>query len=130
VRGFERVTKVDGTYVPGEIEMSNWPALLVAPSLALANLSITYALVTPSCARQSTAAMQAISFASLVLCLLFTLLAWRNRSRENAGAGYPDDAIEAKERFLSGVAVALGALSSLVIVAQWVPQWILSPCVS
>ena len=30
--------------------------------------------------------------------------------------------------FLACVAAGLGALSSLAIVAMWVPQWVLSPC--
>jgi hypothetical protein len=71
--------------------MGNWPALLAAPSLALTNLSVTYALTTPACA---------------------------------------SDAAPDCSPFLALVATMVGALSCLVVLAQWFPQWILSPCAS
>jgi hypothetical protein len=67
--------------------MGNWPALLVAPTLALTNLSVTYALVTPSCARQSMLAPNLASAASLAGLRLDELgrlaqLARRTRRRD------------------------------------------------
>src|SRR5689334_19617691 len=108
--------------------MPNWPALIMSPLLALANLTTVYALVTPSCSRQSTGAMQWLSAASLLLSLLFTLMAWRNQ-RRLAGA-LASDAASARPHFLAQVAVLVGLLSSLVLFAMWIPQWIVSPCAS
>jgi len=108
--------------------MPNWPALIVSPLLALANLTAVYALVTPSCSRQSTGAMQWLSVASLLLSLLFTLLAWRNQRRPAAAT--PGDAASVRPHFLAQVAMMVGLLSSLVLFAMWIPQWIVSPCVS
>jgi len=108
--------------------MPNWPALIVSPLLALANLTAVYALVTPSCSRQSTGAMQWLSVASLLLSLLFTLMAWRNQRR--LAASLPGDAAAVRPHFLAQVAVMVGLLSSLVLFAMWIPQWIVSPCVS
>ena len=110
--------------------MTNLLAMLIAPSLALANLSIAYALVTPSCARQTMVALHAVAAASLLLSLLFTLLAWRNWRRRSATAPLAGDAAPARREFVSLVAMMTGVLSCVVIAAQWIPQWVLSPCAS
>lgn len=110
--------------------MANWPALLVAPSLALTNLSITYALTTPECSHQSDVAMHVVSAVILAICVLLTLQAWRNWLAQGGGSVTPprqDDAA-VRGRFMSAVAGMVGTLSSLVVIAQWFPQWVLSPC--
>jgi hypothetical protein len=113
--------------------MGNWPALLVAPSLALTNLTVTYALVTPSCTRQSMLAPNLVSAVFLLACLWMSWGAWRNwlagRRVEGATAGESDAAPD-RAPFLALVAVMVGALSSLAVLAQWFPQWVLSPCAS
>jgi hypothetical protein len=109
--------------------MANWPALVVAPFLALANLSITYALATPECSRQSDVAMHLVSAAMLAACVMLTFQAWRNWLAQGGAATPPraDDAAE-RGRFMSAVAGMVGLLSCLVVIAQWFPQWVLSPC--
>jgi hypothetical protein len=108
--------------------MPNWPALVLAPSLALADLTIIYALVTPSCKRQNLLAPNLVSAAILLLCLWFTLQAWRNWAGQGSDAQAPDDGARENGRFIALVAALVGALSCLVVLAMWFPQWILSPC--
>ena len=112
-----------------------WPALLVSPLLALGHLSLAYALVTPSCARQDHATLHALTAVSLLLSLLMTLPAWRiwRRLTRSQGAGSRaahSDAGHAERRqpFLALVATLVGALSTLVIAAMWLPVWMLPPC--
>jgi uncharacterized membrane protein (DUF4010 family) len=113
--------------------MGNWPALLVAPSLALTNLTVTYALVTPACTRQSMLAPNLVSAAFLAVCIWMSWSAWRNwragRLADGPAAGDSDTA-PARSPFLALVAAMAGALSCLVVLAQWFPQWVLSPCAS
>ncbi|MGN6389128.1 MAG: hypothetical protein ACTHL1_06425 [Burkholderiaceae bacterium] len=109
--------------------MSSWPALLLAPLLALISQSVAYALVTPSCARQGTMILHAVYLIALALAVGCTLLAWRER-READAAQRPDDAAERGPRFLASVAALVGTLSCLVIFAMWIPEWFLSPCAS
>lgn len=108
--------------------MGNWPALVLAPFLALANLAITYALVPPSCARQSPLWLNLVSALILLACAIFTLQAWRNLRREDGRDTGPQDAARRRPRFVALVASMVGALSCLVVIAQWFPQWVLSPC--
>jgi hypothetical protein len=68
--------------------MWNTAALLGTPLISLANLSIAYALVTPSCARQSAAWLHGVNAASCVACLLLALLCALHRQQ----AASPEDA--------------------------------------
>ena len=112
--------------------MPAWPALLIAPMLALAEQSVVYALATPACQTQHEALMHGVPLAFLVLTLLFTSMAWtrlRRLRRESAPPPHADaDLGPLRDYFLTRMAVWSGALSSLVIAAMWVPQWVLSPC--
>ena len=114
------------------MKLPNWPALLGAPSLALTSLSITYALVSPSCALQTTLLLHAVSALSLLLCAVFTWAAWRNWKTAPLpyvpGGDAPDDDSARRPAFIALVSWLVGALSCLTLLAQWFPQWILSPC--
>jgi len=107
--------------------MKNWPALLLAPSLALTNLSVTYALVTPSCSRQDMTAPNVVSALLLLACAWMSWQALRNWRGARDGSG---DAAPQRRPFVALVAAMVGALSCLVVIAQWFPQWVLSPCAS
>ncbi|HYG32256.1 MAG TPA: hypothetical protein VD810_04630 [Methylophilaceae bacterium] len=111
-----------------------WLALLVAPLLALMNLTVVYALVVSACEAQTTMPLHLVSACSLLLSLLFTFMAW-HQWQQHAGhqvSSKEEDTAEddapVRQSFLPAVAATSGLLSSLVIAAQWIPQWILSPC--
>jgi hypothetical protein len=89
-----------------------WAALLGTPSLALLNQSVSYAMVTPACAHQQTIALHALAFACLAVSAFITL-----RSAQAA-----------RGTFLPLVGALTGTLLTLVILAQWIPVWMLSPC--
>ena len=124
--------------------MLSWPALLLAPLTALAQLSIAYSLVTPSCGTQSRGGLHAVAIVSLVLVLVMTAMAWIGWRRQAdststgraAPGGAPDRSVTAAEsdsaahrpHFIALTALLVGALSALVSVALWLPIWFLSPC--
>src|SRR5206468_2927278 len=72
----------------------------------------------------------AVAAVSLLLCIVFTLLARSAGARVRFGAG--DDSAEppATRHFLAIVAAAVGLLSALVIFGMWIGGWVLSPCFS
>jgi hypothetical protein len=113
-----------------------WPALVVAPLLALGHLSGAFALVTPSCAAQSVAVLHALAFVSLVLALAMTLVAWRAWRRTVAALAAAEPAVTASDgigavsraSFLALVGTLSGALSTLVIAAMWLPVGVLPAC--
>jgi hypothetical protein len=112
--------------------MPLWPALLLSPALALASQSLAYALSSPACAAQREAWMHVVPGSFMLMTLAFTAMAWAALRSSRAGAGgSPDaDAAPTRRHFLAWVAVGCGALSTLAILAMWIPQWMLSPCVA
>jgi len=117
-------------------DIAVWPALLVAPGLALAHLSTAFALVTPLCGAQNEALLHALSAVSLVIALVLTVVAWSAWRRTVAGVDLPGRGVTASESveqrarasFLALVATLVGALSTLVIAAMWLPVAVLPAC--
>jgi hypothetical protein len=112
-----------------------WPALLVAPLLALGYQSIAYAMVPPACEGESVTALHVVSALSLVASVAMTMLAWRVWARMAAPARavrpITDSDLghsEARPRFVALMATLVGAFASLAIAAMWLPVWVLSPC--
>ncbi|MDZ5458181.1 hypothetical protein [Azohydromonas lata] len=111
-----------------------WIVLLVGPLLVLADLGLTYALVGPGCNGQRGALLHLPMAVSFTLCLLLTLAAlrasWRAGAGEpaNAPASTDPDAAQERRCFITWLALAIGALSCLVIAALWLPVAVLSPC--
>jgi hypothetical protein len=108
--------------------MKAWLALLGTPCLALGNLSAAYALVTPSCANQTSAALHAVSIFSLVASLALWGLVAVGGSAPHGRDDGGDPAV--RHRFVRRLARWTAPLFSLVIAAQWFCIWVLSPCVS
>jgi hypothetical protein len=97
--------------------MRVWPALLLAPLLALASVSLGYALVDPACTRSAHWMLHASTATFLVLCLAATGLAFADLRQA-----------EERRKFIALVAAWTGGFFSLVIAAQALTQAILSPC--
>ena len=124
--------------------MLSWPALLLAPLVALGQLSIAYSMVTPACASQSASGLHAVAVASLLVVLAMTAMAWRGwRRQAGASTGEGADSNGRSQRsvtaaesdreanrshFVALMAVVVGSLSALVSMALWLPIWFLSPC--
>jgi hypothetical protein len=105
-----------------------WLALLAAPSVALLNLSVSYALSALACDPSISLPLNATSALSLVLTILMTLAAARAWPRHAAPGEEPTGGPAVGTTFLPTLATAIGALSSLVIFAQWLAVWILPHC--
>ena len=103
--------------------MRIWFALLLAPVLALTDQSVAYATAGWACTHQHAAVVHGVHAVFLAAILAGTLAAWRHWRATPARAEPL-----ASRHFLAGLATASGALSSLVVLAMWIPNWMLSPC--
>ncbi|RZL31914.1 MAG: hypothetical protein EOP35_21045 [Rubrivivax sp.] len=107
--------------------MWSWLALLVTPLVSLGNLGLAHALVTPSCAHQTELGLHALHAASVALCLLLLVMAWREHGlptgRRDDGSATP-----VRQRFIGALALPSAALFTLVTGAQWASVWVMSPC--
>lgn len=105
-----------------------WFAVLAGPLLLLWSQEAKYAMVGWACRSGHELMLHGTSAVTLVLVLVATLVAAR-RWRE-AGGREPTDAPDrdARTRFFAAVGLMLGALSALIVIAQWIPQIFHSPC--
>jgi hypothetical protein len=108
--------------------MKSWPALIIAPLLALTSIGIGYALVPWVCSQQRPLVLHATTLVFLVVTLALGLLSWMEWRR--TGPGYGADRGDEGQRagFLSLLAMSSGAFFSLVILAQWITQWFIPAC--
>ena len=95
--------------------MRVWPALVVAPFLALLSIGLSYALAPPACAHGGAWLVHAAILGPLVLSVGATLLALSDIRRR-------------REPFLPLVAAWSGAFFSFVIAGQWLTTLFVSPC--
>ena len=106
--------------------MRIWFPLVAAPLLALADQSVSFAVVGWACTHQLPIAVHAVHALFLVTAgagTLPALTAWRALP----GGASADEAL-AQRRFFTGIAAAAGSLSTLAILAMWVPAWLMAPC--
>lgn len=117
------------TDVPDAKELwTLWAGQLLAPIAFLLNLELAYALVPAACSRGSELLVHGAHAVCLVLAALGTLAAWR--SWRSTGETWPGGAGGrlARSRFLAGTGLLLSLLFVLVILAQWIPSFVLNPC--
>jgi hypothetical protein len=103
-------------------------ALVGGPAVVLLSQQAKYLLVFPACASGSLASLHVAAVLGLALTLACWALAfadWRA-----AGGGWPDHAggSAGRSRFMGMLAMLMAGTSFLVIFAQWIPDWIVSPC--
>lgn len=90
------------------------------------HLNLMYFLVQPVCRLGGSWTFHAVSIALLAVTLLTGALAWRMRS---SGKEQDDAKAEASlGAFIGTFGVAVAALASLAIVAQWMPVFVIGPC--
>jgi hypothetical protein len=109
--------------------MRTWLALLAAPSVVLGALSANYALVTPACAWRTLLPAASVTAAALLFSMIATLLAWQRWREAGVIASASAPALPARPAMLACAATGVGAISTLALVAMWIPQWLISPCV-
>jgi hypothetical protein len=110
-----------------------WPGLLIAPLVALAALTAGHALVTPSCARDSTVALHAAFAVAMLAALAATALSLRAWRRSGGRAPLADSGGDGgrhaeRDLFVALIGVAAGAYFTLVTVTQWSALALLGPC--
>jgi hypothetical protein len=98
--------------------MATWPALLIAPLLVLAEQALAYALTPALCAAQRGEWLHALAAAFTLGSALVTLQAARALR-----------AADPSQRFFARLGTGVGGLSTVVLLALWLPKWVLEPCI-
>jgi len=106
--------------------MRIWMPLLLAPTLALADQVVAFAVVGWACAHDRAIAVHAVHALFLAATAVTLLPAWFDW---NASRGRADETAR-RQHFLGNLALATAALSVLVIAAMWLTTWVIPPCVA
>ena len=105
-----------------------WAGLLLAPIAFLINLELAYALVPPACSSHNLLPVHLTHLACLLLTVIGLVTAWR--TWKTVGAHWPGEAGDplARSRFMAATGLLVSGMFVLVILAQWIPSFILDPC--
>jgi hypothetical protein len=107
--------------------LSLWAGVLAGPIAFFLNLQITYMLATLKCG-DATVWLHLTAVGTLALALAGGALAWRDWRRTGGGEVGDGEGAIPRSRFMSVLGMMTGALFALIIVAQWIPTFILGPC--
>jgi hypothetical protein len=108
--------------------MRIWIALIVAPLLALTDQAVAFALVHWACAHQATWVVHLSHVVFLALAAAAAVGAWLRWRKTAISAGGGQATVQF--HFLAGVAMMVAALSTLAIMAMWLPTWMISSCIA
>jgi hypothetical protein len=106
--------------------LMEWVGVLAGPIASLLNLQVSYMLVPWACASGAHGALYLVPMGALLLTALGGSFAWRVWQR--TGRDRPGDGAAARSRLLAVLGLLTSALFALVIIAQAIPTFILSPC--
>jgi hypothetical protein len=105
-----------------------WIGLLVPPAAFLLNLEVAYALVPTACSSRNQLIVHVVHLVCLALAVIGGFSAWRVWI--SGGKTWPGDegGAHGRSRFMAGMGLLTSALFVLVIVAQWIPSFLMDPC--
>jgi hypothetical protein len=115
--------------IAGGRSIALWAGVIGAPAAWGVQLVIGYAFSQRACNGNGHGTMHAITAAFAILAMTGAFLSWRDWKK--AGGGSPDNADGgpvARDRFLGGLGMALGILSTIVVVAQGIASFYFDGC--
>lgn len=120
--GAERITPDERAAV------GQWVGMFLAPAVFAVHLEITYNVIPWACVRGGEIWVHVVDVLALLLSLTGTVVAWRVWQRTvreapgEAGGSVP------RTSFLGACGLGFSAIVTLVLLAQWVASFFISPC--
>ena len=105
-----------------------WFGILAGPLAFLLNLQLSYMLVQPVCVTAHHIILHLVPLGALLLTVGSGVSAWRNWQRTGQVESSKAAGVLPRSRFMAGVGFLTSSLFIIVIVAQWLPNFILTPC--
>jgi hypothetical protein len=105
-----------------------WFGVLAPPAAWLLNLEFGYSLAHAACHGSGVWPLHLASLLALVVAALggaAALTTWRR-----TGSDWPNEAggVEQRSRMLATLGLGNAAFFAIVIIAQWIPAFVLHPC--
>jgi hypothetical protein len=122
------MTPRDRELTEGSGLAAQWVGLLLAPAAFFAHLQITYMMVPWACEHGGELWIHVSGVASVLLAAIGCAVAWRvwnHAGREAPGEG---GGAVPRARLLAVTGLCTSALFVLLLLAQWVAAFFISPC--
>ena len=107
---------------------AQWTGLLLAPAGFFAHLQGAYVLVPRACRYHADVWLHVVGIASVVLAAIGTWVAWHVWTTTGRHASTEPGNQPSRARFLGISGVGMGGLLTLLLLAQWVAAFFISPC--
>jgi hypothetical protein len=104
-----------------------WIALAIAPAAYALHLQIGYAMIPWACTTGQHVWLHLVNAAAVLVAAIGIVLGWRV-VRRNSDAPHDGGGAPPRTRFIGDVALGVGSLLTLILLAQWVAGFVLSPC--
>jgi hypothetical protein len=117
------------SYSPSDVKPAAlWFGLFAGPAAFLLNLQISYMLAPASCRMGSTIPLHATNLVCLAVAVAGGVVAWRHWRGSGGSWSAEEGGVLSRIRFMAALGAMTSALFALVIFAQWIPTFVLSPC--
>ena len=107
---------------------AQWTGMLLPAATFFAHLQGAYVLVPRACRYHADVWLHVVGVASVVLAAVGTWVAWRVWSDAGRHESTEPGSALARARFLGVAGFAMGALFVLLLTAQWLAAFFISPC--
>ena len=105
-----------------------WIGMLAPPLAFLLNLQLSYVLVPQACITGQHLLLHLVPVGALLLAVGGGLSAWYNWRRMGYTGSTEAAGVLPRSRFMAATGLLTSGLFILVIVAQWLPNFLLNPC--
>ena len=105
-----------------------WVGLLLPAVTFFAHLQIGYVLIPYACTTHQDIWVHVVGILAVVLSLVGNIAVWRTWMR--AGREIPGEGPGTlpRTRFLGAVGLGMGAIFTLILIAQWIAAWFIGTC--
>lgn len=105
-----------------------WVGVLAGPLAWFLHQQVSYVLATLTCSDAATLVLHVMTAVALLIALAGVGIAWMNWRRTGGEWSARGGGTVARSRFMALAGFLLSALFFLVIVAQGLPNFFMSPC--
>lgn len=108
---------------------AQWLAVVVPPLAAFAQQQISYSLVSLSCTKHAVALLHLPTLGMLTLVAVATVYSWREWAQRDHPPRPDDPHQPGSLRFFALLGLTMSGLSTIVVLAQWLPTLFVHPCI-
>ena len=110
------------------VEWLQWTGLLLPAASFLVHLEVGYLLVPWACTTEQDLWVHISGVLSIVLAAVGTAAAWRTGIPADRERSDSHSSRSPRTSFLGAVGLGMGAIFTLILIAQWIAAIVIGPC--